>query len=105
MPVNTSLSSRLSVIAQQVGLSLDIIERCVEVELVQLPIHEPELVDLRRLQALGVNLAGIEIILRMRRQILDLHAEMEVMAAEMEADQSRFEQELREMARRSSQEL
>jgi len=35
-----------------------------------------ELRRIRRLTDLGVNLAGVEIILRMRRQIEELHAEV-----------------------------
>ena len=43
-----------------------------------LTAHElTELRRVRRLSSLGVNLAGVEIILRMRRRILELHAEIE----------------------------
>jgi DNA-binding transcriptional MerR regulator len=74
------LSMGLTVLARRVGLDPDVIEYCWEAELVQPAATEYDLAELRRvrrLQALGVNLAGIEIILRMRRRLLAMQAEMD----------------------------
>jgi DNA-binding transcriptional MerR regulator len=55
------------------------VRHCVEVGLVNERLAERDLAELRRvrrLNALGVNLPGIEIILRMRRRIEALQAEL-----------------------------
>jgi DNA-binding transcriptional MerR regulator len=62
----------ISVAAQRTGLSTQIIRHCVERELVDQTLTEAELARLRRIRRLhdlGINLSGIEIILRMRCQI------------------------------------
>lgn len=64
---------------RRTGLSPQVLEECVERSLVHEPLTDADLLDLRRirrLQELGVNLQGIEIILRMRRRIQVLQAEL-----------------------------
>lgn len=103
MSVARTLSPGLSRIARQVGLPVEVVEYCCEVGLVQQPVSEIDLAELRRirrLQMLEVNLPGIEIILHMRRRMLALQAEMEAMAAKMAEIEARFERELREVERR-----
>lgn len=61
------------------GLSPQVVEDCVERRLVREPLSDADLLELRRirrLRELGVNMAGIEIILRMRRRIQFLQAEL-----------------------------
>ncbi|MFC2031365.1 chaperone modulator CbpM [Chloroflexota bacterium] len=61
------------------GLSRYEILRCAGRGLVRQPLTAADLAELRRvrrMQELGVNLAGIEIILRMRRRIVQLEAEL-----------------------------
>jgi DNA-binding transcriptional MerR regulator len=65
--------------ADQAGLEVRVVRHCVEVGLVNERLAERDLAELRRvrrLNALGVNLPGIEIILRMRRRIEALQAEL-----------------------------
>jgi hypothetical protein len=60
---------------QKTGLSQDELGRIVARELVSEPLSESDLAELRRirrLRELGVNLAGIEVILHMRQRILAL---------------------------------
>jgi DNA-binding transcriptional MerR regulator len=104
MPITKPRSSELSAIARQVNLSVDIVEYCLEAGLVRQAMSEEDLAELRRirrLQSLDINLAGIEIILRMRRRMRAMQAEMEAMAAEIEQAQDRFERSLRDFERHS----
>jgi hypothetical protein len=59
------------------GMSRIEVLRCVERGLVRMPLRETDLAELRRvrrLQELGVNLQGIEIIHRMRHRIAFLES-------------------------------
>ena len=108
MPSRTPRPAKLAVIARQVGLSTAVVEHCLEVDLIRQPLSGDDLAELRRirrLRMLGVNLSGVEIILRMRRRLRAMQAEMEAMAAEMAERQTRLEQELREMERRLARDL
>ena len=108
MPNTNPEPAKLTVIARQVGLSTAIIEHCLEVDLIRQPLGGDDLAELRRirrLRMLGVNLSGVEIILRMRRRMLAMQADMEVIAAERAQLQTRLEQELREMERRLARDL
>jgi hypothetical protein len=108
MPNTDPQLAKLTVIARQVGLSTAIIEHCLEVDLIRQPLSSDDLAELRRirrLRMLGVNLSGVEIILRMRRRLQVMQVEMETMAAEMAERQARLEQELREMERRLARDL
>lgn len=65
--------------ARRAGVETAVVRHCVEVGLVNEKLIEDDLAELRRvrrLTALGVNLPGAEIILRMRRRIEELQAEL-----------------------------
>ena len=69
----------LSIAVQRTGLSHDQVRRLIARRLVVEPLAEADLAELRRirrLQELGVNLAGIEIILHMRQRIIEQRAEL-----------------------------
>lgn len=69
----------LEIAARKTGLAPQTIRRCVRVGLVGEPLTEEDLVDLRRvrrLTELEVNMAGVEIIVRMRHRILELQTEL-----------------------------
>jgi len=74
----TYVSVRVAV--RRSGLTQEIVQECVRREIVREPLTEEDLVELRRirrLRELGVNMPGIEVILHMRRRVLDLQAEAE----------------------------
>ena len=65
--------------ARRCGLASHTVRRYVRRGLVSEPLAETDLAELRRIRRLtdlGINLAGVEIILRMRRRIEDLQAEV-----------------------------
>ncbi|MGD2048716.1 MAG: hypothetical protein PVH03_04440 [Chloroflexota bacterium] len=65
--------------ARKTGLTPQTIHRCVQVGLVSDPLTGDDLANLRRvrrLTELEVNMAGVEIIIRMRHRILALQAEL-----------------------------
>jgi hypothetical protein len=69
----------IDVAVQRTGLSRDQVRQVVARRLVMEPLQESDLVELRRvrrLQELGVNLQGIEVILHMRRRIEALRGEL-----------------------------
>ena len=69
----------VTVAARQAGVSPRTVRRYIRRGLASDPLTEGELAELRRIRRLtdlGVNLAGVEIILRMRRQIEMLQAEV-----------------------------
>lgn len=69
----------ISIAVQRTGLSPRMVQECLARQLVSEPLTQAELAELRRirrLQELGVNLAGIEIILHMRRRIQALQEEL-----------------------------
>jgi hypothetical protein len=70
----------ISTVVWLTGLSRYELYQCIARGLVAQPLTDEDLRELRRirrLQELGVNLAGIEIILQMRRRIQDLQAELD----------------------------
>ena len=71
----------ISIAAEKCGVHTSTVRRYVRRELVEEPLTEIDLVTLRRVRRLrddlGVNLAGVEVILHMRRQIEDLQAEVD----------------------------
>jgi hypothetical protein len=70
----------IHVAVRRTGLSERVVQECVVRELVREPLTEADLAELRRirrLQELGVNLPGIEVILQMRRRIQALRAELD----------------------------
>jgi len=69
----------ISVAARRTGLAPSTVRRYVRRGLVTQELSEADLARLRRIRRiteLGINLAGAEVILRMRRQIEDLQAEV-----------------------------
>jgi DNA-binding transcriptional MerR regulator len=94
--------------ARRLGLSPDAVYYCLEVELVSQTLADSDLAELRRVRRLldlEVNLAGVEIILRMRQQMRAMQAQLEAMAAEMNAVQRHFENQIRELERRLAREI
>ena len=69
----------VSMAVQRTGLSRQLVEECMERRLVNQPLTNADLSELRRicrLQELGVNLQGIEVVLRMRRRMRALRTEL-----------------------------
>jgi hypothetical protein len=69
----------VSTAGKRTGLPPQVVEECVERRLIREPLTDADLLRLRRirrLQELGVNLQGIEIILHMRRRIQVLQVEL-----------------------------
>ena len=65
--------------AERAGVQVHVARHCVEVGLMDRALTDRDLAELRRvrrLMALGINLPGIEVILRMRRRIQTLQAEL-----------------------------
>ena len=74
----------IAVAARRTSLSPRTVRRYVQRGLVGEMLTEADLAELRRVRRLtdlGVNLAGVEIILRMRRQIEELEAEVKRLEA------------------------
>ena len=95
-------------LARRLDLSPDTIYYFLEVELVRQALSEGDLAELRRVRRLldlEVNLAGVEIILRMRQQMRSMQIRLEAMATELAAAQSQFENQIRELERRMAQDL
>jgi hypothetical protein len=70
----------IDIAARQTGLEPQIIRRLVRVGIVSSSLAEDDLAELRRVRRLTdleVNLAGVEIIVRMRRRIVTLQADLE----------------------------
>ncbi|MGD1991835.1 MAG: MerR family transcriptional regulator [Anaerolineae bacterium] len=70
--------------ARRSRLTVTTVRRYVHRGLVEEPITEADLATLRRvrrLTRLGINLAGVEVVLRMRRQIEALRAEVDRLRA------------------------
>ena len=69
----------VTIAVQRTGLSRREVAQALARGLVKEPLRDADLVELRRvrrLKELGVNLAGIEIIMHMRRRIQTLEAEL-----------------------------
>ena len=69
----------ITVASQRSGVTSRTIRRYVRRGLVSEPLTKANLTELRRIRRLtdlGVNLAGVEIILRMRQRIRDLQTEV-----------------------------
>jgi MerR family transcriptional regulator/heat shock protein HspR len=79
-----SIVVTITVAARQSGVTSHTVRRYVRRGLVRTPLTESSLAELRRIRRLtdlGVNLAGVEIILRMRRRIEHLQAEVDRLQA------------------------
>jgi MerR family transcriptional regulator/heat shock protein HspR len=65
--------------AQRCGLAPSSVRRYIRRGLVQRPLTEADLITLRRIRRLtdlGLNLAGVEVVVRMRQLIEELQAEV-----------------------------
>ncbi len=74
----------ITVAAQRVGISPRTVRRYIRRGLLSEHLDEADLAQLRcicRLRRLGLNLAGVEVALHMRRQIEALQAEVEELEA------------------------
>jgi MerR family transcriptional regulator/heat shock protein HspR len=74
----------IAVAAQRTGLSPRTVRRYIWRGLVARTLTEAELERLRRIRrltSLGINLSGVEVVLRMRRRIEALQAELERLRA------------------------
>jgi len=77
----------ISVAARRCGLAPATIRRYIRWGLVEAPLTEADLVTLRRIRrltSLGINLAGVEVILQMRRRIEELQEEIARLRAMLE---------------------
>jgi MerR family transcriptional regulator/heat shock protein HspR len=77
--VNIERGVSIAVAAKRTGISPRTVRRYIRRGLVSETLSESELARLRRvrrLRDLGINLAGIEVVLRMRRRIEELQAKM-----------------------------
>jgi hypothetical protein len=75
----TAASISVRTAARQASVDVHVVEYCIETGLMEEGLTEADLCELRRvrrLMSLGVNLHGAEIILRMRRRIQELEAEL-----------------------------
>ncbi len=71
--------------ARRAGVNVHVVQYCIEVGVMEERLTEEDLAELRRvrrLMSLGINLPGAEVILRMRRRIQELEAEV----AQLERD-------------------
>jgi hypothetical protein len=69
----------IRVAARRAAVDVQVVQYCIEADLMEEGLTEADLCELRRvrrLMSLGVNLHGVEIILRMRRRIQELEAEL-----------------------------
>jgi MerR family transcriptional regulator/heat shock protein HspR len=76
----------IALAAQRVGLSRRTVRRYIQRGLLNEALTEGDLVELRRIRRLsdlGVNLNGVEIILRMRRRIQELQVQIEKFEAQL----------------------
>jgi MerR family transcriptional regulator/heat shock protein HspR len=74
----------VTIAARQAGLTTHTVRRYIRRGLLSDPLTEADLAELRRIRrltGLGVNLAGVEVVLRMRRSIEELQAEVERLQA------------------------
>jgi predicted nuclease with TOPRIM domain len=73
----------VAVAAHRTGLAERVVRRCVQMGLVRDRLTE--LRRVKRLSELGINMAGIEVVFRMRRQIEELQAERTRLQAQVES--------------------
>lgn len=65
--------------ARRAGVDVRVVRHCIEVGVMEEALTEEDLAELRRvrrLMMLGINVPGAEVILRMRRRIEELEAEI-----------------------------
>lgn len=65
--------------ARRAGVEVRVVRYFIEVGVTEAELTDDDVAELRRvrrLMSLGINLPGVEVILRMRRRIKDLEAEI-----------------------------
>lgn len=80
LAVAEEMGIAIHIAACRCGLDVRLVRHYVDMGLVTWPLTEAGLAELRRIRrltGLGVNLAGVEIILRMRRRMEELLQELE----------------------------
>jgi len=99
-------------VSQVTEISTDFLQRCVEAELVQTQINSSgeegfSKADVRRLvrihrlcEDLDLDLGAVEVVLHLRRQVLDLQAEIEELEAQMLRRERELLDELQSLRRR-----
>ena len=78
----------VAVAARQSGLTAPTVRRYIRRGLLSETLTEADLAELRRIRrltGLGVNLAGVEVVLQMRRNIKELQAEVDRLQALLNA--------------------
>jgi MerR family transcriptional regulator/heat shock protein HspR len=78
----------VAVAARQAGLTSHTVRRYIRRGLLSETLTEVDLAELRRIRrltGLGVNLAGVEVVLQMRRHIRELQAEVDRLQALLDA--------------------
>lgn len=78
--IQETITITIRTAGQKTGLSGRVVRECVQRRLVGEPLSDADLAELRRirrLQELGVNMPGIEVILHMRQRIRALQTELE----------------------------
>jgi hypothetical protein len=81
---STTISIRTA--AQRAAVEVHVVRYCIEAGLVEEGPTESDLRELRRvrrLMSLGINLHGVEIVLRMRRRIQELEGELDRMRSRL----------------------
>lgn len=98
-------------IARQCGVSTDTLIEWIREQLV-MPGEQPwddEAIEtvrrIRRLTSLGVNVAGVQMILHMRQQLIQHQAEIRHIQQEMEQIRQLHEQEIARLMRQIAREL
>lgn len=101
-------------VLQMARITLEMLQQCEEEELVRprplagggVGYSEQDvshLARIRRLQQdLGLNMAGVEVVLHMRRQLIQLQQQMAEVQAEMRRQEAKWLRELQEMRRRAA---
>lgn len=93
-------------LAREADMDTELLIKCVDRQLIVLSSEagDQELVEavrrVRRLNDLGINLQGVEVILHMRRRILQLVLEVEEMQQELDRLRAAHEQELARLMQR-----
>jgi len=99
------MTDRLMIIAEECGVDPDTLSEWVEERLIILSDDQPDeeilerACQIRRLLPLGVNLAGVEMILHMRGQILDHQTRIRQLEDDLRQLQRQHETEIARLLR------
>jgi DNA-binding transcriptional MerR regulator len=100
----------LEIVCRECGVSVETLISWVNADLFTLPTEwDEELLDMvrriRRLTTLGVNVTGVDMILHMRRQLIDQQERIRRFEQEMEQLRIAHEREIGRLMRRLAVEL